>query len=103
MTYVKEQWYKFLDARNAKIAAESEISNACMTPEKNICISNVVVIGNLNSTMYPSVCKHFKLNKFCDCPNCSMRKKNAQYILRKQQYEQARSAFFNSLFHWRSK
>ena len=103
MTYIKEQWYKFLDARKARIVAESEISNACMAPEKNICINNIVVVGNLNSTMYSSVCKHFNLNGFCDDSNCPMYKKNAQYILQKQQYEQARSDFFRSFLPWRSK
>lgn len=100
---VIEKWHEYREAKKEKLKAESDVIVTDVVPVADVCINNVVVTGNLNSTTTPVVCKHFRFDDFCDNLNCPMFGKNACYIFTLKKYKEARSKFLNSLVFWRSK
>lgn len=95
---IKEKWKQVRAAKEEKRNAEYEIIKPGNIKQPNVCITNVIIAGDNNSTIYPDVCEHFEQNKICENVNCPAYRKNMHYILAYQKYKQLRKEFFKMLF-----
>ena len=101
--FIKEKWREVRAAKEAEKDAEAEIITLDLVKKADVCITNIVIAGDNNSTMYPDVCEHFEQNKICENVNCPMHSKNMHYILAHQKHKQLRKEFFKMLFRGRQK
>ncbi len=94
---IMEKWREWRNVNEEMDQAQSAIGVTGFSVNPNICITYLVVIGNLHSTTTPVVCKHFSFGKTCDCSDCPTHAANARYMSLQAQCNNARREFFKSL------